>query len=170
LQQRQALEDKNPWARKTTRENIGRLLVGFLVLNVGLALAFVFYVSKTINDRIRKIISNTRNLISRQPLVPPIMGDDEIAQLDRAFYLNASELLELEKFKDQLVSVVGHDLRTPLTSIQAGFSMLSAGVYGELTPALAEKVSAAEEECSRLIAMVNELLDAERVKSLSTQV
>ena len=43
-----------------------------------------------------------------------------------------SERKEIERLKDELVSVVGHELRTPLTSIRGSLGLLEAGVAGEL--------------------------------------
>ena len=43
-----------------------------------------------------------------------------------------TERKEIERIKDELVSVVGHELRTPLTSIRGSLGLLEAGVAGEL--------------------------------------
>jgi signal transduction histidine kinase len=41
-------------------------------------------------------------------------------------------LQESERAKDELLSVLGHELRTPMTSIRGSLGLLSGGVMGEL--------------------------------------
>ena len=45
---------------------------------------------------------------------------------------DVTELHEVERMKDELVSTVNHELRTPLTAILGSLQLLSAGIAGEL--------------------------------------
>ena len=74
-----------------------------------------------------------------------------------------TERKEVERLKDELVSVVGHELRTPLTSIRGSLGLLEAGVAGELPAEAAEMVRIARENTERLTRLVEETLDLERL-------
>jgi PAS domain S-box-containing protein len=83
-----------------------------------------------------------------------------------------SERLRLDRMKKEFVANVSHELRTPLTSIRGSLSLLSSGVLGELPDEAREVVAIAERNTLRLIALINDILDLERLESgqLETQI
>lgn len=69
---------------------------------------------------------------------------------------------EVELAKHQFISCVSHELRTPLTSLQGSLQFIErATASGQ--PADATLVSMASRNAARLAALVNELLDMERI-------
>jgi len=76
-----------------------------------------------------------------------------------------TERKQIDQMKRDFVAMVSHDLRTPLTSIQMVHSLLAAGAYGDLNEDGKESVEGAQECCDRLITLVNDLLDLERMES-----
>lgn len=62
-----------------------------------------------------------------------------------------------------LLSSIGHDLRSPLTSVQGLLTLLSAGAFGDLTDKAKDRISAVEADLGRLIRLTNELFDAEKI-------
>ncbi len=76
-----------------------------------------------------------------------------------------SERKEVERLKDELVSVVGHELRTPLTSIRGSLGLLEAGVAGELPDEARDMVTIARENTERLARLVDDTLDLERLQA-----
>jgi PAS domain S-box-containing protein len=72
---------------------------------------------------------------------------------------------QIERMKREFIAMVSHDLRTPLTSIQGFLSLLDAGVYGQISDSGMESLEIADSSISRLIKLVNDLLDAERLES-----
>lgn len=78
---------------------------------------------------------------------------------------DVTERKEIERIKDELVSVVGHELRTPLTSIRGSLGLLEAGVAGELPGEAAQMVQIARENTDRLVRLVNDTLDLERLEA-----
>ncbi|WP_439951919.1 sensor histidine kinase [Ardenticatena maritima] len=90
-------------------------------------------------------------------------GDDEIAQLARAFNTMIDEVNVARDTQRDFLANVSHDLRTPLTSIQ-GFS--EALMDGTVPPAQQQRVAAIiHEEASRLSRLVQDLLDLARIES-----
>ena len=78
---------------------------------------------------------------------------------------DVTERKELEKLKQEFVSVVSHDLRTPLTSIQASLSMLSGGLFGKLNEQGEKIARASELETQRLVRLIASLLDVARMEA-----
>ncbi len=80
-----------------------------------------------------------------------------------AFY-DISERKKVERMKDEFVSVVSHELRTPLTSIQGAIGLLENGVLGPLSEDALEMARIARDGCGRLLRLVNELLDIQKLE------
>ena len=72
---------------------------------------------------------------------------------------------KVERMKSEFVSTVSHELRTPLTSIRASLAMLDEGMAGELPPDVAQLVSVANESSERLVRMVNDVLDLQKIEA-----
>src|SRR5262249_52463223 len=76
-----------------------------------------------------------------------------------------SERKKLERMKQEFVAMISHDLRTPLTSVQGFLAMLLKGIYGDLNETGTQRSGAAERNVSRLISLINDLLDIEKLES-----
>lgn len=74
-------------------------------------------------------------------------------------------LNELQAMKDEFVATVSHELRTPLTSIMASLGLLEDGIVGDLSDEARDVVRVATANSARLIALVDDLLDLEKMKS-----
>ncbi len=75
-----------------------------------------------------------------------------------------SERRAAEQAKKEFISTVSHELRTPLTSIRGSLRLLSSGVMGQVDPEVSRMVDIAERNTIRLLALINDLLDLERLE------
>ena len=81
------------------------------------------------------------------------------------FTQDISSRREVDRLKDEFVSVVSHELRTPLTSIAGALDLVSSGIL-ETRPEQAHRmVTIAAQNTERLVRMINDILDMERIKS-----
>jgi PAS domain S-box-containing protein len=80
-----------------------------------------------------------------------------------ASILDISEREEVERLKRDFVSTVSHELRTPLTSIHGSLGLLASGVMGELNDEAARIVSVAERNSVRLVSLINDILEFEKL-------
>jgi signal transduction histidine kinase/DNA-binding response OmpR family regulator len=93
------------------------------------------------------------------------------AQLDAASEAQRSKdsLLvqrsELDQIKDEFISTVSHELRTPLTSIRGALGLLSAGLMGTVDAKAQNLLRIAVTNTDRLIRLINDILDIERMES-----
>jgi len=81
-----------------------------------------------------------------------------------AFLRDLSERHEIERLKAQFVATVSHELRTPLTSLRGALGLLAGGVLGDLPPEARSAVEIAQRSILRLVSLVNDILDIERLE------
>jgi signal transduction histidine kinase len=93
-----------------------------------------------------------------------VKGQIETRALPRALRYSF-ERKRLDRLKDEFVSTVSHELRTPLTSIYASLGLLMGQAAGELPEPMARLVAIAHKNSERLVRLVNDILDAEKMQS-----
>jgi signal transduction histidine kinase len=102
----------------------------------GMAMALGYILSTALTSRIQLLDRAARRIASGDLEVrTPVRGQDEIAKLAVTFNQMAAQLQagaekqqELENLRRDLIAWVGHDLQTPLASIQAIVEALADGV------------------------------------------
>src|SRR5207237_3843884 len=73
--------------------------------------------------------------------------------------------LEAEQMKKDFTSTLSHELRTPLTSIIGSLQLINAGVLGEVSKDVMELTEVAERNSQRLLVIINDILDIEKIDS-----
>ncbi|MBI3991703.1 MAG: PAS domain S-box protein [Candidatus Lambdaproteobacteria bacterium] len=74
------------------------------------------------------------------------------------------EQKELERIKSDFVTIVSHELRTPLTSIRSALSLVTGEISLDLPSDAREMLRIAETNTDRLIRLVNDILDLEKIQ------
>lgn len=70
-----------------------------------------------------------------------------------------------EQLKNEFIATVSHELRTPLTSIMGAIGCLAGGAAGDLPSAATRIIEISQRNCRRLIDIVNQILDIEKIES-----
>lgn len=131
------------------------------ILGDGLLLTVLgVYFWRSIASRLQNLMRTTALLSGKEELLPPLTGDDELAQLDLLLHRTAKRLAETRIFKKQLLSVVCHELKAPLSAVQLTLSLVTTDA-DELENEARGAVVEAEQQCVRLQAMVADLLKLE---------
>jgi len=86
-------------------------------------------------------------------------------QLLCAFMHDISRRKEVERLKTEFVSTVSHELRTPLTAVYGSLRLLAGGVAGQLPAQGKQLLDMSTRSCERLIRLINDVLDVERIAS-----
>ena len=80
-------------------------------------------------------------------------------------FRDVSQRQALDQMKDEFISTVSHELRTPLTSIRGSLGLLSTGLLGEVNEKAANLLRIAVNNSDRLVRLINDILDLERMQS-----
>ena len=72
---------------------------------------------------------------------------------------------EAERVKKEFSSTLSHELRTPLTSIIGSLQLINTGIVGDVPADVGELTVVAERNGQRLLDLINDLLDIEKIES-----
>lgn len=82
-----------------------------------------------------------------------------------AAFRDVTERERAEELRGRFLSTVSHELRTPLTSIVGALGLLRGGAVADLPGDVQRLVGIAESNATRLIRLVNDLLDIEKLEA-----
>lgn len=77
---------------------------------------------------------------------------------------SARKMKELEKLRDDLMKMIVHDLKSPLTSVLATIEMLLEGDFGPLAARQRSALGDAEGKAEDLLALIEDLLEVRRIE------
>jgi PAS domain S-box-containing protein len=93
----------------------------------------------------------------------PIRTGEDLMVL--SVIVDISERKRTERLKDEFVSTVSHELRTPLTSISGALGLLTGQLSGKLPQAALRLLAIANKNSQRLVRLINDILDIEKLES-----
>jgi PAS domain S-box-containing protein len=94
----------------------------------------------------------------------PIRGSNSVTGAVITFQ-DVTQRREIERIKNEFISVVSHELRTPLTSIRGALGLLAGGKLGEFPEKAQRMLDIAVTNTDRLVRLINDILDIERIDS-----
>ncbi|MCL2105765.1 MAG: HAMP domain-containing histidine kinase [Oscillospiraceae bacterium] len=144
------------------------LTMQFIIITAALLLfsmGAAWLLSKRISEPIVSLTASARHLAKGNFKAAPSKRDyTEIAELSRELSRATEEITKAERYRQEIVANVSHDLKTPLTIIRFYGEMLRdvSGGDAEKRGAHCEKIIA---EADRLTGMVNELLELSKLEA-----
>ncbi|WP_277211770.1 response regulator [Isoptericola croceus] len=96
------------------------------------------------------------------------LRDDGVIRGAVVTFRDVTERREVERIKDEFVSVVSHELRTPLTSIRGALGLLDSGVLDDSPDQASRMIRIALTSSERLSRLVDDILDIERMDAGTT--
>jgi PAS domain S-box-containing protein len=87
---------------------------------------------------------------------------------DRSLFCVVGDVTErknIERLKQDFIGMISHDLRSPLMSVASSISLVQSGALGGFSDGVNRDLSNAEKTLDRLIAMINDLLDFEKLEA-----
>jgi PAS domain S-box-containing protein len=79
--------------------------------------------------------------------------------------VDISQRKHIERMKEEFVATVSHELRTPLTSIAGSLGLLAGQWSGKLPESAARLLTIAHKNSQRLVRLINDILDIEKIES-----
>jgi signal transduction histidine kinase len=128
------------------------------------ALIAIFFISERIISPLRGMSQAAKSFAKGEFSVRvPVVGNDEVAQLASAFNNMAQNLENLDEMRNNFMSSVSHDMRTPMTTI-SGF--IDCILSGAIPPEKHEHyLRIIRDEVLRLSRLVASLLDISRIQA-----
>ena len=100
---------------------------------------------------------------------PVEIGLNPVHTVDGLFVLNGvidiSDRQRFDRLKDEFVATVSHELRTPLTSIAGSLGLLLGGAAGKLPDSVSRFLGIAHSNCTRLVRLIDDILDIEKIEA-----
>ena len=138
----------------TLRPTGHRLLIAGLAAAALLAMLVMLTIFRRVFAPVEALTAGARALAGgRLDARVPVRGDDEVAELGRAFNSMADSLEKNERARRNMVSDVAHELRTPLTNMRVQIEAAQDG----LVAADARFLASIEEEATTLARLVDDL-------------
>lgn len=79
--------------------------------------------------------------------------------------LDITERQEMDRLKREFVAMITHDLKTPLASLKVTLALFGNGAFGEISEKGQKTADRADHQINRLLRMIGDLLDLEKMKS-----
>ncbi|HVT89762.1 MAG TPA: ATP-binding protein [Tepidisphaeraceae bacterium] len=137
--------------------------------------------TKALADLYRKAVTERRTIQARGydsaiqifngqerfylPTAVPIIDEEGNLAGVTLVLADVTNLRKLDEMKSGMLSVVSHELKTPLTSIRMATHLLLEEKVGSLNPKQQELLIAAREDADRLYQIIENLLDMGRIES-----
>ena len=104
-----------------------------------------------------------------KPEAVPIISESEPESSDvcgsMLMMTDVTQMHEQQEMKQGMLSTVSHQLKTPLTSLRMSIHLLLDEEVGALNVKQTELMVGAREDCERLVEMLDDLLDLNRIES-----
>jgi signal transduction histidine kinase len=142
-------------ARKTFYPVAGFLFLALIVLCAAL-IPILRRVTAAVEVRNRQLVAQADRL--EQSLAVAQEAQAEAERARRRLTDQNKRLRELDRLKDEFLSLVSHELRTPLTSIRGYLELVLDEEAGELNPEQQRFLRAVERNSGRLLRLVGDLL------------
>lgn len=98
-------------------------------------------------------------------VVTPIVEDDDRILGAVVTFQDVTARRAVEQMKNEFISIVSHELRTPLTSIRGSLGLLASGLLLKFPEKADKMLKIAVENTDRLVRLINDILDIERLES-----
>ncbi len=155
------------WSHELLQSLIHASIIFLLYLLIGY---FGGYISRLLSMRDQLLFDQMRkDALQVRRLEELTREFDQSAKLlvRRDLQLSAAneKLTQLDKMKSEIISIVAHQLRTPLSAIKWTLKILIDGDVGPVTPEQKDLLSKGFESNERMIGLVNDVLAVDKLES-----
>lgn len=162
-----AVVSATPLSDALTPLNRNLALFGLLSLLVlGSTFAWALYSSKTIARQVTLLVDSARAVgEGKFDTRIHLPGGGDLSDLADSLNKMAADLAVIDRLKSELLSMVSHELKTPLTTIRSFIDVLESGLVVPGEPRYQELLTIADRQARRLQDMIENLLSSARVEA-----
>jgi len=148
-----------------TRMWVNSIVYGGLTVNIVFVVLLLLYFNSRTSKRFNKLSRNIVALGANKEIPSRLDGADELAMLDDVVHAVSHALKEAERSKQEVLAMVTHDLRSPLTSLQLTLNLLHSGTMDNSSDKAKNMIARADSSVGKLIQLINDLLDIDKIES-----
>jgi PAS domain S-box-containing protein len=111
----------------------------------------------------KRLITKSGETIWVEQHVSPVYDAEGTVKYFIKQMINLTERKKTERIKNEFIATVSHELRTPITSISGSLSLILGAFKDEISPKVHGLLTIAQRNSSRLIGLVNDILDMEKL-------
>lgn len=124
------------------------------------------------SDELLPLVGQTTRSTLTKKNGPPLVAEFTFARYQEnnqvdivCSVLDVTARHEIEQFKRELLNIVSHDLRTPLTSVQSILRLIKSGTWGKLNSEGKRTVNNALKASNGLIRLISNLLTVSKIEA-----
>lgn len=152
-------------SRTSEKRRILHVLLLFGLLADGcLCLLLAYFFGTNIAGRLSLLSQNSLDFAAGKALGTILDGRDELALLDQRFRHMAETIMAARNWKQELLSMINHDIRLPITAAIGAVALLQKGVYGELLSPAPQRLRKHVRALEKLVDLLEDLLELEKME------
>jgi signal transduction histidine kinase/ABC-type amino acid transport substrate-binding protein len=157
----------------STISNTRNLVSGIIVIILFLSIFIGLFISRSISKPIEQLTRATLEVAKKNfKTRVDIKTGDELEELGKAFNSTTvvlgkmdNEHKQLEKAKTEFLSITSHELRSPMTPMQAQLQMLIGEYYGKLNEKQKGALDIVARNTKRLDSIIVDFLEISRIEA-----
>ena len=149
-------------ALKTSQETVGYMLLGYKQNGVGFSKNDYLMLDAIANET----AIATENYLRFEEIKELNESlQERIQDATSELRVSNKKLQELDKSKDEFISMASHQLRTPLTSVKGYISMVLEGDMGKISTQQREVLEQAYDSSQRMVFLIGDFLNVSRIQT-----
>lgn len=155
-------ESEETEATQSISKWIQILLTVLVVVSILLTLMLGYLFAQSTLKQLSVVEENARRIGIKRDLLPPLLGHNEISFIDGSLHSAYEQLTFNELERQRLMSMLSHDLRSPLLALKGSLALLIEGVHGELPEAAMSRLAQADRVTDKVVGLVDQILNVEK--------
>lgn len=160
-------EDKNEDIAEAneTKNNIVIIFIAGTATIAGIGISIALYSSNEFTRPLIKLGKAARTIAKGKQAKIDIKGNDEITDLSRSIQEMSDDLKALDRKKEEFISMVSHELKTPLVPIGLYSEMLlDTDALGKLTEDQRKAIKTIYDSMNDLKTLISDVLDINKLE------
>ena len=152
-------------SQRAARDRMKIELTASILIDIFAACAIGFFFISNLNKRLDNLTKNAKFVSTGESLPYQISGHDELSALDAVLHNAHRDLQEAKQYRQSLNSMIAHDLRSPLMTVQLVIESIFKSKAVQESEDLSRKIESLNLSISRVFSLVEDLLTIEKLEA-----